>query len=271
MTAPTTAPAALPTRPGVSAGRVLARTCAAEWSRLWTVKATWWFLAAAAAIMVGIATAAGSSAATSPDPPVGDPAWTVAEIVVLPAQFALLAIALMAVTSDYATAGIVPTLQWTPRRNVLFLARTVVAAGTATCAGVLLAAVASLAGWAAARPLLRLPSDAAVDVLGTIGFVLGAGTLLAAGLGWLLRSTAGVLVCVFLLMLVLPGLLPQLGYDWLTDVTDALPGTAAIFLLTEEPRARGLTDTSAVLTLLAWAGSALALGWLRLVRDDANR
>ena len=43
MTAPTTVPSALATRPGVSAGRVLDRTCAAELSRLWTVKATWWF------------------------------------------------------------------------------------------------------------------------------------------------------------------------------------------------------------------------------------
>jgi ABC-2 type transport system permease protein len=101
---------------------------------------------------------------------------------------------------------------------------------------VLLAVGASLAGWAAARPVLTLPVDRGVDVLTTVAFVLTAGTLLAVGLGFLLRSTAGVLVSVFLLLLVLPGLLPQLGYDWLTDLADLLPGTGAIFLLTEEPR-----------------------------------
>ena len=271
MTTLETTRAGSPATGTVRSARVLARTCAAEWGRLWTVKATWWFAAVAALIMLGIAATAGRSAATQPDPPVGDPAWAVAEVVLLPAQFALLAIALMAVTSDHATGGIVPTLQATPRRGVLFLARTLVAAGTATGLGVLLATGASLLGWAAARPVLTLPADRGVDVLTTVAFVLAAGTLLAVGLGFLLRSTAGVLVSVFLLMLVLPGLLPQLGYEWSTELADVLPGTGAIFLLTEEPRGRGLTDTSAGATMLLWAAGALALGWARLVRDDATR
>lgn len=130
------------------------------------------------------------------------------------------------------------------RRGVLFAARTAVAAGTAMSVGVLLALTASLTGYLAARPLLTLPLDEGVEVLSTVGFVLGAGTLLAAGLGFLLRSTAGALVSVFLLLLVLPGLLPQLGFDWLTDVADRLPGTGALFLLTDEPQSRGLTPWS---------------------------
>ena len=258
---------------GTSALRVFLRTCRAEWLRLWTVKATWWFLAAGALIMIGIATLAGIDAGdqSGGDAPVGDPAWTIAEIIVLPAQFAFLALTAMAVTSDYATGGIVPTLQWTPRRSTLFLARALVAAGTATVAGVLVATTACLAAYTAASPVLELPYEEGVDAIGTVAVVLAGGTLLSVGLGLVLRSTAGVLVSVFLLMLVLPGLLPQLGYDWLTDLSDGLPGTAAIFLLTEEPTGRGSTDSSAVLTLGAWAAGALALGWLRLVRDDANR
>jgi ABC-2 type transport system permease protein len=249
---------------------LFARTCAAEWSRLWTVKATWWFLAAAAVIMNGIALTAGFSAGGSADPPTGDPAWGVAPFVILPAQFALLGLALMAVTSDYATGGIMPTLQWTPRRGVLFLARAIVAAGTATGLGVGLALSASVAGYLAARPVLTLPLDEGVEVLTRVGGVLAGGTLLAVGLGFLLRSTAGTIVSVFLLLLVLPGLLPQLGYAWLTDVADRLPGTGGLFLLSGEPTGRGLTDTSSAITMAVWAASALLLGWLRLTRDDAG-
>lgn len=254
----------------ISSGRLFARTCAAEWTRLWTVKATWWFVAAAGVTMVGLGTVAGFDAGGEPAPAQRDSAWVASAFTAVPAQFALLALVLTAVTSDYATGGIVPALQWTPRRTVLFLARTVVAVGAATGVGVLLAFAATLAGFTAARPVLALPLDG-IDVLATVGFVFAAGTLLAAGLGFVLRNTAGSLVAVFLLILVLPLMLPQFGYRWMTELADLMPGTNALFLLLGEPAARGMTNTSAMLTMLGWAAGALLLGWLRLLRDDANR
>ena len=266
-----TATSTTSTMPGaadhVPTRRVLARTCAAEWTRLWTVKSTWWFLAAAALIMVGLGTIAGFDAGGDAQ---GDAAWLAARFTTVPSQFALLALALMAVTSDYATGGIVPALQWTPRRSVLFVARAVVVVGAATTLGVLLGLASSLAAFAAARPVLRLPVAEGIDVLSTVGFVFAAGTALAVGLGFLLRSTAGALVSVFLLLLVLPALLPQFGYEWLTAVADRLPGVGSLFLLTGEPNSRGITETSAAVTMLVWAVSALLLGWLRLRRDDVD-
>jgi hypothetical protein len=77
-------------------------------------------------------------------------------------------------------------------------------------------------------------------------------------------------VAVFLLILLLPLLLPQFGYRWMTEVAEVLPGTSAVFLLTGESGADSITETSAVVTMLVWAVGTLALGWLRLVRDDAD-
>jgi ABC-2 type transport system permease protein len=233
------------------------------------VRATWWFLAAATVTMVGISTIAGAETHADAAGPQGEPAWQAAAVTTLPAQFALLALALLTVTSDYATGGIVPTLQWTPRRSVLFLARTVVGVAAATAAGVVIGIVASLAAYLAARPVLRLPLDEGLDVLGTVAFVVAAGACTAVGLGFLLRSTAGALIAVFLLMLVLPIMLGNLPWDWVVEIAERLPGTGAAFLLVGE--VPGMTRTSAVVTLLVWAGGALLLGWLRLLRDDANR
>lgn len=268
--------AAAPTTPDlhavaedVSTVRLFARTCAAEWTRLWTVRTTWWFLAAAAVAMVGIGAIAGFEAAADPVPPRGDPAWAVSTISAMPAQFALLALTLIAVTSDYATGGIVPTLQWTPRRAVLYLARAIVAAGAATGLGVLLGLASAVAAFAAARPGLSLPLADGLEVLATVAFVFAANTALAAGLGFLLRNTAGALVAVFLLMLVLPLLLPQFGYRWMSALADVLPGSGAAFLLLGE--VPGMTTASSVTVLLGWAAGVLLLGWLRLMRDDANR
>jgi ABC-2 type transport system permease protein len=263
-----TAPATPASAHDVSAARVFARTCAAEWTRLWTVRTTWWFGVAAAVALVGIGAIAGFEAASQPVPPQGDPAWQATSFAAMPAQFALLALALTAVTADHATGGIVPTLQWTPRRGVLFLARTIVPVGVATAVGVLLGIGSALMA-AAAAPGLTLPWDVGRDVLGTVAFVFAAGSALAVGLGFLLRNTAGALVAVFLVMLVLPILLPQFGYEWLTTAAQHLPGTGAAFLLLGE--VPGMTTTSSVTVLLAWAGVALLLGRLQLARSDANR
>jgi hypothetical protein len=255
----------------VSPLRILARTGRAEWTRLWTVRGTWWFVAAAAVAMVGLGLIAGNDAAHDVVPPVGEPAWIAPSIAALPTQLALLALALSAVTADYASAGIVPTLQWTPRRTTLFLARVGVVVGTASAVGILLAIASGLAAHSMAADILVLPLDEGLEVVGTAGIVFAAGCGLAAGLGFLLRSTAGALISVFLLMLLLPLALPQFPYEWMLDLAEVLPGTGAVFLLTGEQVAEGMTPTSAIVTLLAWAVGALLLGWLRLVRDDANR
>lgn len=252
----------------VTAGRLLLRTAAAEWTRLWTVRSTWWCVLAAAVVMVGLGTIAGVEAGADAGPPSGAPAWRAATISAMPGQFALLALALTAVTSDYGTGGIVPTLQWTPRRSVLLAARTAVAVCAATGLAVLLGLASSLAAHTGARPVLRLPLDEGLDALGTVALVVALGSSLAVGLGFLLRSTAGALVLVFLLMLVLPVLLPNLGYDATSDVAEVLPGTGAAFLLLGE--VEGMTRTSSVGVLLGWAGGALLLGGLRLLRDDAD-
>lgn len=250
---------------------VLARTCRAEWTRLWTVRGTWWFTAAATAAMVGLGLIAGNDAAGDLVPPVGEPAWVAPSIAALPTQLALLALALSAVTADYATAGIVPTLQWTPRRTTLFAARVLVVVTTTGLLGMLLAVASGAAALSMAPDILVLPLDEGVDVVGTAGIVFAAGAALAAGLGFVLRSTAGALISVFLLVLLLPLALPQFRYEWMTELASILPGTGAIFLLTGESIAEDMTRTSAIVTMACWAVGALALGWLRFARDDANR
>lgn len=255
-------------RDDVSTGGVFVRTCAAEWTRLWTVKSTWWFIAAATLVLVGLGTALGFESAADPVEIQGEPAWTTARYIAMPAQFALLGLALTAVTSDYATGGIVTTLQWTPRRAVLFLARTIVTVGVAAGIGVLLTVAAALAAFTTAGSALTLPLDEASDMVAKVAFVFTAGTVLAVGLGFLLRNTAGALISVFVLILVLPLLLPLFG-EWMSTVAEILPGSGAIFLLIGE--ASGMTTTSSVVVMIAWAIGVLLLGWLRLMRDDANR
>jgi ABC-2 type transport system permease protein len=194
------------------------------------------------------------------------PATFAGDLGVLPGQFALLVLALLAATSEHATGVIGPTLQWTPRRGVLLAARVGVPVAVVTVAGVLLALVADVVAWSVAPGLTLSAADLA-DSLGRIAAVLAAGGALAVGTGLLLRSTAGALATVFLLQLLLPSLLPGSGVGWMADLAELLPGSAAIWTLLGEP---DMSAAQAGALLAGWSVAALAAGGWSLLRRDAG-
>ena len=128
------------------------------------------------------------------------------------------------------------------RRTILFLARVLVVVGTASVLGMCSRSPARVAALLMAPNILELPLAEGFDVVGTVGVVFPAGCALSAGLGFILRSTAGALISVFLVMLLLPLVLPQFGYEWMDDLASILPGTGAVFLLTGESIAEGMTQ-----------------------------
>jgi hypothetical protein len=103
-----------------------------------------------------------------------------------------------------------------------------------------------------------------------VAIAFATGAAMTVGLGFLFRSTAGGLVSVFLLMLVLPLLLPIFGLDWLTELAALLPGSGANLLLVDEA-VTDMTTTKAVTVLVGWAVLALLLGAARLIRADADQ
>lgn len=254
--------------PGPRPGAVLLRTVRAEWSRIWTVRSSWWFALALTVVVLGIGTILGVDVHGDAEPP-ADTAWAGGRIAGTFGFFGVLAMALVTATSDHASGGIVPTLQWTPRRGVLLTARTLVIVVTTSVLGLLLVTGASVIVHLFA-PAMGLGLADAADALGTIGFVYVAGALLSVGLGMLTRSTAGGLVLVIALMLVLVLLLSLFPYEWARQVAELLPGAGALSLLTEEGITT-LTAAEARLTLGAWTVAATVLGGLRLLRSDADR
>lgn len=254
------------TEPGTTT--VLSRAAGAEWVRLRTVRTTWWCLLAATVTIVGLgAIAAADDAegtATAANPIVSTFAG---EYGVLLGQFALLVLALLAVTSEYASGAIGPTLSWTPRRGVLLAARIAVPAVVVTVVGVALALTADVVALLI-DPDLTLPVEDGAGSLARIAAVLAAGAVMAVGAGLLLRSTAGALATVFLLQLVLPFLFQSFGVQWLADLAEWLPGTGAVRLLLDEPMDMSLGHAAAL--VVGWAGLALAAGGWRFLRRDAG-
>ena len=255
----------------MSTGTVLAHTGRAEWSRIWSVRSSWVLALVTTVAVVGIGTIIGSDGAADPSSvPADATAWEGGRPTAMFALFGVLALSVITSTADYGTGGIVPTLQWTPRRGLLLAARTLVIVVTTTLLGVVLVAAASIV----VRlfiPGLGLPVGTGAALLGGIGYVYAAGALLAVGLGLALRSTAGGLVTVIALVLVLPPLLGNLPYEWAVDLSALMPGSNAIYLIFGEGPSDDMTVTSSRVTLAAWALGALLAGGWRLLRTDANR
>ena len=231
------------------------------------MKGTWWFLAAATG-HGRVRRDRRVDEAGNPTPSPEASAWVASPFAALPTQLALLALAFTAVTADYATAGIVPTLQWTPRRTILFIARVLVVVGTASVLGMLLRWIAS-AAFLAARTILTLPLGEGVDVGRRPSGSCSRGRRAGRRPWFRAAEYGGRADLVFLLMLLLPLVLPQFGYEWM-DRLRILPGTGAVFLLTGEPTDRGFTETASVLIMITWAVGTLLLGWARLIRNDAS-
>ena len=250
---------------------LLARTGAAEWTRIATVRTTWWCLLAAAVTIVGMAALLALDLTSSP--PRSEPwpfAWEAGQFALVPGQFGLLVLVVLVVTSEYATGAISATLQWTPRRAHVLVARAVVPPAVVTAAGVALVLAADLTAWAI-FPDLRMSATGLMRSLGVVAGVLLAGSLIGVGAGLLLRSTAGALAVVFLSMLVLPFILPLFSVGWLVTATSYLPGAAAVFLLIgESPAQDVLTTASATAILVAWAAGALLAGALSFFRRDSS-
>lgn len=256
MTTPTASVAAVP---GTT---VLRRALAAEWTRLWTVRSTWWSLVAGTAMMLFVGIGFGLDVGAAA------PVWVAGELGIVFAQFALFVPVMLAVTAEYSTGTIRSTLQAIPRRGVLALARSIVSVGVATVAGVVLALTADIASGVAMGPQAEVVVGDVAGSLAAVAMVVACGSLMTVAIGAALRSSAGTLVTMFMLWLVLPAMLPGFGVEWLATVGNHLPGTAGIVLL-DALGDLAMSGVRVAFVLVTWVGLAVGAGLWSLLRRDA--
>lgn len=264
----------------VHRGGGLPGSIAAEWTKLVSVRSTWWSLLGACLLMALYTVGIGIDTAHPPDDAAGMPrsalmlpAQDAAAGGMLLAQFALLVLAVLAVTTEYATGSIRSTLQCDPCRGRVLGAKLVVLVPAVFVTGSLVALLGAVAADVSAGEYgLFVPGDVAEAVL-RMGLYLALAAMLATGLGTVLRSTAGTLTATFLLLLLLPVVLLPTGVDVLVTVAEYLPGTAGMEVA-GSAAVLGFTDlpygeVGAVLVFLAWSVGAALAGYAVLRTRDA--
>lgn len=208
----------------------------------------------------------GAAAGAGHNDPEAAPIWLAAQFAIVPAQFAFLLVVVLAVTSEYTTGAIRSTLQWVPRRGVLFAARTLVPVAFATICALLLAAASDIVAWGLLGAQAEVVAGDIAASLGRIALVIAFGSAFSVGLGMLFRSTAGALTTIFLLIFALPVALGNVGVKWLTTISDYLPGRAIVSLVVVDEVE--LTTGKIAVVMVGWTLAALVAGAWSLMRRD---
>lgn len=178
----------------------------------------------------------------------------------------------LVITGEFGTGMVRSTFAAVPGRIPALVAKAMVVVAltfVASLVGTVLATLLSAAILGGTKVDTDLGSgELWVGVLGAAVFVALV-TVFAFGVGELLRnSAAGIataLGVILVLQLVVGGIAAAASIDWLQNLATFLPSGAGARLYASGAFADGVTTTSGVVTLNAWAGGGVLLGWALLL------
>lgn len=235
---------------------------AAEWTKLFSLRSTWYFLLTAAAVM-GVTAACVGTVTHDAGASAADPA-TLATVYGV--EFVLAALAMLCVTGEYATGSITATLQCVPDRARLLIAKSLAVGTVAFAAGIVLAVLGVVAGAVAMDASTSDFAQVAGQVF-AIAVHLMLMSVLTVGLAVIVRSSAGAITVLFVLLLIVPTILQSIPLDFLTNLAQFLPQAVGTQFLTGDADLYG--PATGLLLLTAWTAASLTLATVILGRRDA--
>jgi len=188
------------------------------------------------------------------------------------AQLAIGVLGVLVITGEYSTGMVRATFAAVPRRLPVLWAKIAVFSVVVFVVSFVASLVAFLAGQAflgTAHVGVSLGSPgAARAVLGGALYLTITG-LLAVGLGFVLRNTAGAIATLFGLLLVLPVIAQALPSSWYDDVYKYLPMPAGGQIMTTVTDRTLLSPWAGLGVFAVYAVVAVAAGAFVLKRRDA--
>ncbi|MET1154876.1 ABC transporter permease [Arthrobacter sp.] len=258
------------TGPGVS----FPRTLNSEWIKFTTLRSTWVLLATTVLVMVGIGLLGGWGIATGMEQMESagqDPAAAGMDSSILYlmtsggldfGQLIIGSLGVLLIASEYSTGMIRSTMTAVPSRLSPLFAKSLVVAVVAAVVGIL----SSFVTYFLLQPILAnygrefgLDVDHLVQSMLLSGVYLAVVALMGLALGSLLRNSAGGIVTLVVLLLVLPIVAQIIPFDWVQDgVMPYLPSNAGRQMVMLETADGDLTQWQGGLVMAAWAAVLLA-------------
>ena len=233
--ATTTAPALrLSALPPATGRAGLAGALRSEFTKLRSVRSTYWTIAAMFIVSVGVAAIAGFAIANNihnnPQNKAGMDATQASLIAFF--EFGQLIIAVLGaltITSEYSTGMIRTSLTAQPRRGVVYAAKGIVFTAVALVVSLVTSFIAFFLGQAllASTGASATLSDPNVlrAIIGSALFVTVAG-LIAFAIGAIIRHTAGAITTIIAVMFVIPIIVNLLPQSWRDDMVRFMPDSA---------------------------------------------
>ncbi|MFJ3587736.1 ABC transporter permease [Streptomyces sp. NPDC090231] len=248
-----------------------ARVLRSEWHKLRSLRSTWITLGSAAALVLGVGILMGTTYTSGG----GDSDVDTVVMVLYGTTLGTLCtvvLGILVTAGEYSTGMIRASLTAVPRRLPVLRAKAAVFA--ATVFTVMLAT--SLVTFVVAQFFLDDTDQAAsLTDPGVLRAIAGsaAGTtllsLIALGLGALLRSIPGAIGAFIGGVMVLPEVLSMLPYDAVETAVRYFPTQAAGVLGSATPLPDAASNGAALLALVLWASAALLSAAALLRRRDA--
>ncbi|MEY9862530.1 ABC-2 type transport system permease protein [Catenulispora sp. GAS73] len=241
-----------------------------EWTKIRTVRSTFWTLLITAVITIGLGSliAAGSSSHPSPD----DDLTANSMSGLFFGQLVIVVFGAMAITAEYSTGMIRTSLTSQPRRGTLLWAKAVIVAAVALVIGL----ICSFASFFIASAIYSGHHiQVSLSDPGVLRAVIGGGlymavtALLAFGLGALLRHTAGAITTGVGLLFILFILVQFLPGNWKHDIGKWIPFNAGLQIITTKPQTDMLSPWAGFGVFAAYAAIALIGGAIVMRSRDA--
>jgi ABC-2 type transport system permease protein len=249
---------------------VLANLLRSEWAKLRSVRSTYWSLLVAIAgmIVIGLGGAIGAAHAAT-QPPTFDPVSASLGGVVL-AQLALGVLGVLAVTSEYSTGMIRSTFTAAPQRGTLIAAKAAVFGAVAFAVGAVVSPFTFLVGQAILGDRgVSLGAPGALRAVIGVGLYLALLSILAVGLGTIIRRSAGAIAVLLGLLFVLPALAPLLPSSIRDTVAKLLPYNAGQAIFKTAKTGPMLSPSLGLIVFVLYATTALAIATVLVRRRDA--
>ena len=306
MATTTTADVRLSALPPATGRAGMRGVMASEFTKLRSVRSTYWTIAALFIVSVGLAAAIAAGAAgqlhSNPANKAGFDATLISLIILFYlGQLIIAVLGAMAITSEYSTGMIRTSLTAMPRRGTVYLSKLLVFTGVALVISLVTSFIAFFVGQAVLSGTgvsaslfhsVTIPANAiqngpnapttfqGTDVIspGTvltavigIALFVTAAAVIAFGLGAIIRHTAGAIASAVGLLFVLPIIIQFLPNDWRWDIMRFFPDAAGrVFSVTVGPANQHLWSAwPQFLVTVVWALVLVGVGGYLFRKRDA--